>query len=237
MNRRPQLASGKRTQREKKPGAEPKSEQPAPILLKTEIRTSTVAAGRATEERKTNLDRCQTAPSTRRKQDRPGQNQNSRARETGRRKRGSQQRIEETSSEPGRRQVGDRRNFTAGSGAASAAAGQQIPEGRHLARFRKTQARKTKSNRPKIEKDEQRLRWASELHRRQKRHGNEKSVASLHPCAEIESSTTKMLSERLKQKKANQPLEILDPARRKNEHHKTGCKKSLFIEIITIFLL
>jgi hypothetical protein len=30
-------------EREKKPGAEPKSEQPAPILLKTEIRTSTAA--------------------------------------------------------------------------------------------------------------------------------------------------------------------------------------------------
>jgi hypothetical protein len=55
MHRRPQLASGKRTQREKKPGAEPRSEQPAPILLKTEIRTSTVAAGLGDRRKKNEL--------------------------------------------------------------------------------------------------------------------------------------------------------------------------------------
>jgi hypothetical protein len=89
--------------------------------------------------------------------------------------------------------------------------------------------RQTKSNRPKIEKDEQRLRWASELHRQQKRRGNEKSVANLHSCAEIESSRTKMLSERLNQKKENQPREISDQREGKINTIKQDAKTSLFI--------
>jgi hypothetical protein len=97
--------------------------------------------------------------------------------------------------------------------------------------FQKHRRKKAKSNRPKIEKYEERLRWASELHRLQKRHGNEKSVASFHSCAEIESSRTKVLSKGLNQKRANQPRKISDPAKGKLNTIEQDAKTSLSIKI------